>query len=60
MPYNTEADIAEGKDYKELASLKAEGKQSGRMLENKAISQREYDRKMAEIQEKAEIIQSKY
>jgi len=54
------ADIAQGKDGKELSSLKAEARQLARMLDKKAVSQREYDRKLQEILDKAEVIQSKY
>jgi hypothetical protein len=54
------ADIAQGKDGKELSSLKAEARQLARMLDKKAVSQREYDRKMQEILDKADVIQSKY
>jgi len=53
------ADISRGQDFKEFASVKAEYRQLVRMLDKKAISQREYDRRTAELEAKAEVISNK-
>lgn len=53
------ADIAQGQDMKEVKSIIAEIRQAGRLLDQNAISQREYDRRIAESEIKIEAIESK-
>lgn len=53
------ADITRGQDFKEFSSIKAEYRQLARMLDKKAISQREFDRRSAELEAKAEAISNK-
>lgn len=53
------ADITRGQDFKEFSSIKAEYRQLARMLDKKAISQREFDRRSVELEAKAEAISNK-
>jgi hypothetical protein len=53
------AEISQGQDNKEIRSIMAEIRQAERLLDQKAISQREYDRRVSEAEEKIEAIQNK-
>lgn len=53
------AEISQGQDNKEIRSIMAEVRQAARLLDQKAISQREYDRRVSDAEAKIESIQSK-
>lgn len=53
------AEIAQGQDNKEIRSIVAEIRQAARLLDQKAISQREYDRRVSEAEAKIDAIESK-
>lgn len=53
------AEISKGMDNKEIRSIMAEIRQAARLLDQKAISQREYDRRVSDAEAKIEAIESK-
>lgn len=53
------AEISKGQDNKEIRSIMAEIRQAARLLDQKAISQREYDRRVNEAEQKIEAIENK-
>lgn len=53
------AEISKGQDNKEIRSIMAEIRQASRLLDQNAISQREYDRRVSDAEEKISAIESK-
>lgn len=53
------AEISKGMDNKEIRSIMAEVRQAARLLDQKAISQREYDRRVSDAEAKIDAIENK-
>ncbi len=54
------ASMAQGQDLKEANSIKSELRQAARLLDKKAITEREYERLVAEAEKKLEAIGDKF